>query len=454
MQQLSVGDFPGLKLGDKRRNERMVTIINNVSLRPGSSIPQQNNNWSETKATYTFFSDKDIKVSALEKAVQIQGTNQLKEIKEVLVVHDITYFSYNDFPCEDLGYLTQEDGQGIIGINTIAVSTQGWPLALLRQHLWTRLPEDYGKRKKRKEKLFEQKESYEWYKSIKEANQCLGTEVEKIHICDCEGDDYELFFFAYEPNTKVLIRAAQNRKLKGEQALLWDHVAALDPVAIVELSIPDPKGHKRVPIQAEVRYQQVEIQRPKRSKSPYDTVSLWAIEVRQKDEKLEWQKEAIDWKLLTNIDIQGEQEVLQCVRWYSFRWLIERFHYVLKSGTKIEELRLEKGTALEKAIHVYSLAAMQVMKALYLSRETPEVSCEVVFTRTQWVVLYILFHKTTELPQEPPTLQEAVRWTAMLGGHLGRKSDGPPGMKTFWQGYQRIMDAACVFDTITHQKFG
>jgi hypothetical protein len=278
--------------------------------------------------------------------------------------------------------------------------------------------------------------------------------VEKIHICDCEGDDYELFFFVYEPHTKLLIRATQNRKLKGEKARLWDHLAALDPAAIVELSTPDPKGHKRVSIQAEVRYQQVEIQRPKTSKSPCHTVSLRAIEVRQKDEKLEWQKEPIDWKLLTNIDIQGEQEALQCVRWYSFRWLIERFHYVLKEGTKIEELRLENGAGLEKAIHLYSLAAMQVMKALYLSGETPEVSCEVVFTRTQWVVLYILIHKTTELPQEPPTLQKAVRWTAMLGGFLGRKRDGHPGMKTFWQGYQRIMDAACVFDTITHQKFG
>jgi hypothetical protein len=57
MQQLSVRDFPGLRLGDKRRNERMVTIVNNVSRQPGSSIPQQNNNRSETKATYSFFGD-------------------------------------------------------------------------------------------------------------------------------------------------------------------------------------------------------------------------------------------------------------------------------------------------------------------------------------------------------------------------------------------------------------
>ena len=28
----------------------------------------------------------------------------------------------------------------------------------------------------------------------------------------------------------------------------------------------------------------------------------------------------------------------------------------------------------------------------------------------------------------------------MLGGFLGRKSDGEPGVKTLWLGYQRIRD--------------
>jgi Transposase Tn5 dimerisation domain/Transposase DNA-binding len=454
MQQLTLEDFPGLQLGDKRRNGRLLTIVNNVIRQPGSSIPKQNAGWYPTKATYSFFANKKIPVDALENAVEAYGLSQVSEEKQLLILHDITYISYGDLQCEGLGHLTYDECKGVVCMNALAVSLQGWPLTLLHQHLWTRSEVHQRQNPKHKQRPFEQKESYEWYKDIQHSNEKLGEEVQKIHICDCEGDDYELFFFAYEPNTKLLIRSGQNRKIEQHEALLWDHIGSLEPAGEIALSIPDAKGHKRVGIQAEVRYERVKIARPLSCKSPYKSVELWAIEVTQVDEKQSWQQEIIDWKLLTNIDIASLQDVLQCVRWYSFRWLVERFHYVMKSGTGMENLRLGKALALQKAIHTYSIAAMQIMKALYLSRETPEVSCEVVLTKTQWAVLYILIHKTATLPQNPPTLAEAVKWIARLGGHLGRKGDGPPGLKTFWSGYQRIMDAACLFDTLFDQDLG
>jgi hypothetical protein len=454
MQQLTVNDFAGVQLGDKRRNKRLVTIVNNVCRQPGSSIPKQNKTWYSIKATYNFFSNKKISVDALENAVEAYGLSQLSEEQQLLIVHDITYISYGDLQCEGLGHLTYDDCKGVVCMNALAVSLQGWPLTLLHQHLWTRPEEHQRQNPKQKQRPFEQKESYQWYKDIQHSNEKLGEEVQKIHICDCEGDDYELFFFAYEPNTKVLIRAAQNRKLQDHQPFLWDHIGGLEPAGEVELSIPDAKGHKRVEVRAELRFERVNIMRPHDCKSPYQSVSLWAIEVRQVSEKLPWQQTPIDWKLLTNIEITSLQDVLQCVRWYSFRWLVERFHYVMKSGTGMENLNFQTAEALQKAIHAYSIAAIQIMKALYLSRETPEVSCEVVLTKTQWAVLYILIHETADLPQFPPTLEQAVKWIGRLGGHIGRKGDGPPGLKTFWSGYQRIMDAACLFDTLFYQNLG
>ena len=44
------------------------------------------------------------------------------------------------------------------------------------------------------------------------------------------------------------------------------------------------------------------------------------------------------------------------------RWLIGRFHYVLRSGTKIEELQLRSAESLQRAIMVYSMAAFRVMQ--------------------------------------------------------------------------------------------
>ena len=106
-----------------------------------------------------------------------------------------------------------------------------------------------------------------------------------------------------------------------------------------------------------------------------------------------------------------------------------------------------------KAIAVYSLAAFSIMQLTYQSRETPEVSCEVVLTKQQWETLYILKHKINALPEKPPTLQEATKWIAQMGGYLARKSDGPPGLKTVWLGYEALLQAVAFYEIIS-KKFG
>lgn len=448
MHQITTADFPTLNLGDKRRNERLVSIINNISRQPGSSIPKYNESWYDTKATYQFFKNKDFCLSSLQTAIESYGGSKVTGLKKVLIGHDFCQISYNNLQAEGLGYLANKDGRGIITYNSIAVSEDGIPLSLLRQDSFTRSLKDLGKSKERKETAFKDKESYHWYKGITKVNEQLGSELQKIHIADREADIYELFFCAYETNTDLLIRAKHNRKLNDGSAL-WDAVASRDAVATIELQIPDKTGSKRVGIMVEVRYDNVEILRPKDSSNQYESVCMSAIELRQVSPKQQWQEELLHWKLLTTLVINQLSDALQCVKWYCYRWLIERFHYVLKSGTKIEELQLEKASSLQKAIAVYSIAAMRMMQLVYQSRETPNVSCEVVLTKQQWAVLYMLIHKTNILPQQPPALGEAVRWIGRLGGHLGRKSDGPPGLKTVWLGYQRMCDAASVYEIMT-----
>ena len=182
---------------------------------------------------------------------------------------------------------------------------------------------------------------------------------------------------------------------------------------------------------------------------------MTAIEVKQVSEQQSWQEEPVHWRLLTTLSVGTVTEALQCVRWYCYRWLIERFHYVLKSGTKIEALQLKQAESLQKAIHVYSIAAMRIMQLVYQSRQTPNVSCEIALTKEQWIVAYMLIHKKPVKPeQQPPTLADAVMWIGKLGGHLGRKSDGPPGLKAVWLGYQRICDAANVYEMINPINLG
>lgn len=453
MHQITVKDFPGLDLGDSRRNDRFVSIINNISQQPGSSIPHYSQGWYETKATYSFFKNKEVTVSSLQKAILGFGSNQVGNLKRILIAHDMSNISYDDLKADGLGYLDNKKGHGIMCYSSIAIGDDGTPLSLIYQQTWTRPEEQLGKAKNRKTMPFEQKETYEWYKGMQEVNKQLGTTIEKLHIADRGADIYELFFSAFETNTDLLIRSIHNRKL-GDGSHLWDNVAAQPVAATVELQIPDKTGKKRTAIEVDVRFHRVEILRPVTSKNRYESVELTAVEIKQKGDKQNWQEEPLHWKLLTTLAVNTVTDALQCVQWYCYRWLIERFHFVLKSGTKIEELQLKEADSLSKAIHIYSIAAMRIMQMVYQSRATPDVSCEVILTKGQWIALYILIHKTNDIPQQPPTLSQAVAWIGKLGGHLGRKSDGPPGLKTVWRGYQRVCDAEDFYDIFTQLKFG
>lgn len=48
--------------------------------------------------------------------------------------------------------------------------------------------------------------------------------------------------------------------------------------------------------------------------------------------------------------------------------------------------------------------------------------------------------RTKTLPPDlPPSVREMTRMLAGLGGFLGRKDDGEPGVKTVWQGYDKLL---------------
>ncbi len=131
MHQITLEDLPHLDFGDVRRNGRFVTILNNISDQPGSSIPRQNNSWYETKATYEFFKNEEVSLESLKKTMMAYGSSQVENRSEILVLQDISNISYNDLQAEGLGYLDNKEGRGILCYSSIAATTEGLPQWLL-----------------------------------------------------------------------------------------------------------------------------------------------------------------------------------------------------------------------------------------------------------------------------------------------------------------------------------
>ena len=447
MHKITMKDFPHLDFGDVRRDQRFITLLENIGKNPGASIPKQSGDWYNAKAAYNFFRNERVTLESLQKTISAYGVSKVKDLEEVLIIHDMSNISFNHLEAEGLGYLDNKEGRGIMCYTAMAASVEGLPLALMYQHTWTRPLEELGKAKNRKQRSFEDKESFEWHAGMTNVSEGLGESVKKIHIADRGADIYEVFFCGYEPNTDLLIRAHYNRKLR-DGSELWNSVANEQSAGTIMLKIPDEKGRKKVEIEAEIRYKKVEILRPSRSNDKYESVELTAIEVTQTGQ-VSNEEERICWRLLTTLEVSSLTDVVKYITWYTYRWLIERFHYVLKSGTKIEELQLKDATSLQKAIAVYSLAGFKIMQMVYQSRHYPDVSCEVVLTKAEWIALYIMINPGKEIPKNPPGFSQAVQWIARLGGHLARNSDGPPGLKTVWLGYQRLSDTATFYETIT-----
>ena len=153
----------------------------------------------------------------------------------------------------------------------------------------------------------------------------------------------------------------------------------------------------------------------------------------------------LDWLLLTNVEVSNFSEALQRIHWYTQRWHIEVYFKVLKSGTKVEQTRLQTKDRLLRYIALLSVIAWRLYWMTLLNRHVPEADCTQVVTENEWRALYALTHKTRTFPEKTPTVAQVVLWIAKLGGFLGRKSDGTPGVTVLWRGWQRLTDISNTF---------
>ena len=124
--------------------------------------------------------------------------------------------------------------------------------------------------------------------------------------------------------------------------------------------------------------------------------------------------------------------------WYRLRWQIECYHRILKSGCKIEDCRLETYERLKKYIRLKSIIAFRLFWLTLINRINPEMTSAQILEEHEWKALYCYVTKSQTPPNTPPSIRETVRMIAKLGGFLGRKHDGEPGMTYIWRGWEKF----------------
>jgi hypothetical protein len=442
-------EFGGADFGDHRLTKRLVTIAQDMYARPQANIPQACQTRAKTKAAYRFFDNSETSMQNIFAPHSESTVRRCAAEAIVLAAQDTTTLNYSDHPAtQNLGPIGSSltGPIGLIVHDTMAFNLQGTPLGLLDVQYWARNPEEFGKKKLRHSLPIEQKESYKWLESFKKVvqaqKQCPNTVF--VSVGDREADIYELLEIALaDPSgPKLLVRSQHNRRLEKEEAYIWDKIA-LEPV-VVEMRIRVPRRGNRPARDAilAIRFGEVTLKPPDR-KSKMPRLTVWAV--LAKEPQTPEGNEPIEWRLITTCEVNSPADAIEKVEWYAGRWGIEVYHRTLKSGCKIEERQLGAADRIESCLAIDMVVAWRVHHLTKLGRETPDVPCTVFFEDHEWQALMVYWTRKLPEPDKPPSLREATRMTAQLGGFLGRKCDGEPGTKSLWLGLQRLDDLAAMY---------
>jgi hypothetical protein len=254
-------------------------------------------------------------------------------------------------------------------------------------------------------------------------------------------------------NMNIIIRALHNRSLTDSPEKMFQELEKTSSIGTVEIVINRSGERKERIAKLEFRYKNLFINPPihKVNLPPIRITIISVKEVVGKDNDI---KDPINWKLLTTLSIDSVESALYVVKAYSNRWLIERYHYVLKQGCNVEELQFAEADRFDKAIAVYTIIACRIMHFTYIARVSPDLPCTKVFADDEWRALYCYAKKTTKEPAEPMTLHEAIIMVAKIGGFLGRKEDGYPGVKVIWRGMCKLEGATEMYRIFKQKRCG
>ena len=448
-------EIAGCHFGDERLKKRLRTLLERMGDAMGDSIPFACQDWANTKAAYRFFSNDRISEGQILSG-HFESTRERVAAADgpILIIQDTTEFSYQREHPERIGLTCRvNSGQdkagrprmhtvcGLLMHGSLAVTRDGLPLGLSAIKFWTR--QKFKGTAALKKKInptrvpIEHKESIRWLENMRQATTLFGDPARCIHIGDRESDIFELFCTARDLGTHFLVRSCVDR-LAGDGT--HTIATAMRDVAVAgqhAVEVRDGKGHlERVTL--ELKYGRLEVLPPVGKQKRYPRLTLTVLHARERNEPTD--RPRIDWKLITDLQVNSDEDAIEKLRWYALRWKIEVFHKILKSGCRAEAARLRTAERLVKLISVFCILSWRVFWMTMINRTDPDAAPELALAPIEIALLDRMVPDKPTAPTSKKTLSVYLTKIARLGGYLARVSDPPPGNIVMWRGLSRLTD--------------
>ena len=441
--QWAQNEFAFAKLGDPRRNKRLVNIATNLAANPGGTLPQAFPDWGELKAAYRFF---DSPVADFAKVLQphLERTRlACREPGEYLIIEDTSDLDFSHHRrTQDLGVIGDGEGRGFELHSALAVRVGAWTLeqrpegqvvGLFDQRC--RRPRPAPKAESRRERLERPRKSSWWAEAFRGAGQ-PPSGCRWIYVADRESDFYEPIQICRQTLMDFIIRGYQDRRLADEAGKLREALARAPVLGQSTVELRSRGGEPARTAIVELRSVQVDLDGPWRPGGWQEPLrGVWALEVREVHAP-EGIKEPLYWLLLTSLPCRSLAEARRVVGRYAARWWVEEYHKALKSGAGVQDSQLERGGRLEPLIAVLAVVAVRLLSTKMLARSRPEgLEAKESFGPEALAILEKKFGR----PKSGWNNRNVLVATARLGGFLARKHDGMPGWQTIWRGWHRLM---------------
>lgn len=448
-------EFAKTELGDRRRTSRLQRIAEAGASAPGAGIPRQMETEAALEATYRFLNNDDVSPEEVLAGHVEMTARRAAEAGRVLVVHDTTKFTFGGEKLRD-GLARSSDGgtQGFFGHFSICLTEQGKPLGTIALQAWARHSKSKVPRAYHLSQWAPDKEFARWHDGVDLAEERLhGHAREVIHVMDREGDCYELMADLLDNERRFVIRLSHDRRLEpgraadptanlfadlGRAPVVMQREVALGARAKRRNDVPREKNPPRAARLAtlSIRAKGVEIFIGNGAPAHLPrSLRLNAIEVREEDPPAG--EEPVLWRLISTEPIEMVEQIAAVVDIYRRRWMVEEFFKALKTGCQYEKLQLESARSLRVALSIYTAVAWRMLLMRWASREMPEAPAETVLTAAQLAVLRRVGPKLNCPLPSRPTVRDALRAVARLGGHV--KNNGAPGWLLLGRGFDKLL---------------
>lgn len=464
-----VEELKDVNLADKRLNDRMAQVLDQLGGHPNASIPAACNGWAETLAAYRFFDNEKVTFEKLLEPHIEASYRRIKEHPIVILAQDTTEIDLTRPEREVVGAGPLDDGsrRGALLHPLMSFTPEGTPLGTVYAEAWVRdeVPaKSMTKEEKeyaRKHTPIEEKESVRWVDTLSQAQNAAehAPQTQFICVADSEADIYEFLELGHQNSVDWIVRGCQNRAIKTPRkpevlasdpsAYLHQHVLATKCLFTNEIhvrgrksKIPSDKRGRKLSRESrdttvEVRAATVELRAPWRHDRKLQDTTVNVVLVTEVDPPEG--DVPVDWMLLTSLPIDDVDQVRAVIQYYTVRWMIEVYFRTLKSSCRVEERQFETIDRALNSLAVYMIVAWRALMVCRISREYPDLSCEAIFEPEEWKSVYYVVHKQPP-PDEAPTLKAMTRMLGQLGGYIDRVREDEPGPQTVAIGLQRAHD--------------